>query len=267
MYITGAKKMIISANSGKTNFSEVINNLSEEEADIISKIRDYDEVTYKHSVNVALITHERLSADPLFSEEEVQGWTIGALLHDMGKLRTDINVLNKVGKFTDDEFFEMMAHSLKSTQIFKEHPSLTKECKIAALGHHVNLSAVQNNWEGVEKSKKPWAIFGKDLQAMFEYVLGDLSEKEKKALRVITISDMVEALRSKDRPYKEEKSWEEISKTHGDSLRYGEISDAEFDAVQDINYKKSVDILMGSSPFKIVDKYLDDIQAEKEYCD
>ena len=78
----------------------------------LSTIKNYDEYTYNHSTNVAVLSisfgqHLGLSKQLLGS------LGIAALLHDIGKTDIDKAVLNKAGKLTRDEW-----------EIIKSHPMM-----------------------------------------------------------------------------------------------------------------------------------------------
>ncbi|PIR22628.1 MAG: hypothetical protein COV44_06980 [Deltaproteobacteria bacterium CG11_big_fil_rev_8_21_14_0_20_45_16] len=76
----------------------------------------HDYYTYTHCVNVLTFTVTLLSEmgfkDPKFLKEA----GMGALLHDVGKSKVPIEILNKPGKLTEDEW-----------QIMKQHPEFGAE--------------------------------------------------------------------------------------------------------------------------------------------
>jgi len=70
----------------------------------------HDYYTYTHCVNVLTLTVSLLSdlgfKDPRFLKEA----GMGALLHDVGKKKVPIEILNKPGKLTEDEWAVMKRH-------------------------------------------------------------------------------------------------------------------------------------------------------------
>lgn len=104
----------------------------------LEKIKQHDEYTYLHSLNVARLSvmlgrRLGLRIDQLTD----LGWA--ALLHDLGKLHVPLNVLNKFSKFTPEELSIMQSHPLESLAAFaKSQPvnlqSLRRLC--AAFEHH-----------------------------------------------------------------------------------------------------------------------------------
>jgi len=79
----------------------------------LTTIRDYDEYTFTHSINVcifAVALGKRLGLTKL----QLYDLGIAALFHDIGKSRVPAEVLNKVGGLTDDEFMESVVMSMLS---------------------------------------------------------------------------------------------------------------------------------------------------------
>lgn len=102
--------------------------------DMLMCIRDLDDVTYVHSLNVALICN-------LFGiwlklpKEECRNLVLAGLLHDIGKKLVPKILLTKPEKLTDEEFTTVRAHSLYGYNILKDLP-LDPRVKLAALMHH-----------------------------------------------------------------------------------------------------------------------------------
>jgi HD-GYP domain-containing protein (c-di-GMP phosphodiesterase class II) len=73
-------------------------------------LKSHDEYTFVHSVNVSLLV---LAQARGFGFEGALLHTIGvaALLHDVGKLRVPLDVLNKAGKLSGDEWRTMASHA------------------------------------------------------------------------------------------------------------------------------------------------------------
>jgi HD-GYP domain-containing protein (c-di-GMP phosphodiesterase class II) len=86
----------------------------------LGKVRGWDEYTYVHSLNVALLGG--FLANRLFPNqpEIVERLSIGGILHDLGKALIPKEVLNKPGPLTDEEF-----------AIIKKHPVYGEELAIA----------------------------------------------------------------------------------------------------------------------------------------
>ncbi len=75
----------------------------------LTTIRDYDEYTFTHSVNVCIFS---VSIGKRLALSKLQLYDLGlaALLHDVGKSRVPQEVLNKTGALTDEEWKIMQSH-------------------------------------------------------------------------------------------------------------------------------------------------------------
>jgi len=77
----------------------------------LTTLRDYDEYTFTHSVNVCIFSvalGKKLGLD----KHQLYELGLGALLHDVGKVRMPLDLINKTGPLTAEEF-----------EILKEHPA------------------------------------------------------------------------------------------------------------------------------------------------
>ncbi|QPJ60576.1 MAG: HD-GYP domain-containing protein [Candidatus Nitronauta litoralis] len=75
----------------------------------LGEILNKDYYTYTHSVNVGLycMTYATKIGMPSIESRELG---MGGMLHDVGKVEVPMEILNKVGKLTDQEFVEMKKH-------------------------------------------------------------------------------------------------------------------------------------------------------------
>lgn len=101
---------------------------------MLSNIRDFDDETYNHSVNVSMICTvfgEWLG----MSESEKKELTLCGLLHDFGKLLIDKKILKKPGKLTEEEYAIIKGHPQKGYDFLKEK-NVSENVKLSALQHH-----------------------------------------------------------------------------------------------------------------------------------
>src|SRR3954468_4192258 len=89
----------------------------------LTTLKDYDNYTFTHMVNVSILTMGQargLGIDgPLLRE-----FGLAALLHDIGKVRTPKEVLNKPDKLTDAEFVIMKRHVVDGAEILRRTPDM-----------------------------------------------------------------------------------------------------------------------------------------------
>ena len=102
--------------------------------DMLHNMREFDDPTYAHCLNVALICN-------VFGKwlgmpaEEVRLLTLCGMLHDVGKLRIPENIISSPGKLTDEEYSIIKTHALEGFNILKDL-DLNDHIKNCALMHH-----------------------------------------------------------------------------------------------------------------------------------
>lgn len=100
----------------------------------INQVKDVDEYTYNHSVNVSLLS--MLIGKWLgFTQEKLQLVTQAGLLHDIGKVNIPLGILNKPGKLTGEEYEEIKKHSVYGYRML-ENSTVSKEVSLGVLMHH-----------------------------------------------------------------------------------------------------------------------------------
>ena len=86
----------------------------------LTTLKNYDNYTFTHMVNVSILTMGQARAlgidGPLLRE-----FGLAALMHDIGKVRTPLEILNKPDKLTDDEFAIMKRHVVDGAEILRAH--------------------------------------------------------------------------------------------------------------------------------------------------
>ncbi len=93
-----------------------------------------DHYTFGHSMRVAyfsLVTGRELG----LSEAELKELEMSAIFHDIGKIGTPDQVLNKPSRLTEEEFLVMKQHPEQSYEILKEFPVFEKIAKNARYHH------------------------------------------------------------------------------------------------------------------------------------
>lgn len=102
--------------------------------DMLHNIKTFDDETYRHCLNVAMINN--VFADWLgMNEYEKNHLTMCGLLHDVGKLLIDKNVLRKPARLTEDEYEEIRQHPMRGYQSLKDK-KIPESVKRAVLLHH-----------------------------------------------------------------------------------------------------------------------------------
>lgn len=134
----------------------------------LTGIRDIDNYTFLHSVDVCIYTVVTSKALGM-SYDEIYDMAMAAILHDVGKCKIPLSILNKPGKLTSDEFEIMKRHALYGMEIVNQMPGIDQKIGRIICQHH-------EKWDG---SGYPMGIKSYDIE------LG---------ARIISIADVYDAL-------------------------------------------------------------------------
>jgi len=107
----------------------------------LSTIKDFDEYTYNHSVNVCILSIA-FGAKLGLDKKQLCELGAAALFHDLGKTHIPVNVLNKTGKFSDEEWEMMKAHpvlGVKALLRMKGFSESTIYRVLVAFEHHIGF--------------------------------------------------------------------------------------------------------------------------------
>ena len=102
--------------------------------DMLHNMRQYDDFTYMHSMNVSLICNV-FGKWLGMSKADVDILTLGGLLHDIGKLKIPDNIIRKPDKLSPAEYNIIKTHSLQGYNILKEK-TIDDNVRQCALMHH-----------------------------------------------------------------------------------------------------------------------------------
>ena len=106
----------------------------------LTTLKNYDNYTFTHMVNVSILTMGQargLGIDgPLLRE-----FGLAALMHDIGKVRTPLDILNKPDKLTDAEFAIMKRHVVDGAEILRMTPDVPALAPVVAFEHHLRVDA------------------------------------------------------------------------------------------------------------------------------
>lgn len=140
-----AQKLTSPSGAGVRKVKRVVQNmvdlLSEDESVLLgmSTVRDYDDYTYTHSVNVAILSL-CLGKHIGLSRLSLRRLGICGLVHDLGKLDVPLEILKKPGKLSAEEFKEIEKHPVRSVfRIIRLRASsdLKAEIMLPPFEHHL----------------------------------------------------------------------------------------------------------------------------------
>jgi len=102
----------------------------------LTSLKNYDEYTFYHSVNVGVLSLG-LGAYLSLRRDMLEGLGVGGLLHDIGKISIPERILNKPGKFNQDEWAIMQRHPVSGARILRKTPGVANCAPVVAYEHHV----------------------------------------------------------------------------------------------------------------------------------
>lgn len=102
--------------------------------DMLHNMRMYDDLTYVHSINVALMCNV-FARWLRMTDEEIRTATVCGLLHDIGKISVPSEIISKPGKLTESEYNIVKKHTLEGYNALKRLDAPISVMN-AALMHH-----------------------------------------------------------------------------------------------------------------------------------
>jgi putative nucleotidyltransferase with HDIG domain len=143
------------------------------------QLREFDEYTTTHSLNVSVLTMA-LAESLGLAQQDVRTFGIAGLLHDLGKVNVPQEILNKPGKLTEEERTIMQQHPAAGAKLIIESGRRLDLAAAVAHEHHIMI-----NGHGY-----PACHYRRDCH---------------KASKLVHVCDVYDALRTK-RPYRD--AWE-----------------------------------------------------------
>lgn len=159
----------------------------------LNDLRISDEYTYKHSIDVAVLSM-MIAKQMNYSTREIYEIGEAGLLHDIGKTRIPPEILNKPARLTDEEFKIMKQHSYFSYAMVENNHEIPRSVARAMMQHHEKL-----NGSG--------------------YPLGLKKNEIHPYAKILAVADIYDALVT-ERPYKKAKTPREAIE-----MMYGMISE------------------------------------------
>jgi putative nucleotidyltransferase with HDIG domain len=142
----------------------------------LTAMKRYDDYTFTHMVNVCVLAMAQARSlhlgGPLLRE-----FGFAALMHDIGKVRTPTEILNKPDKLTKEEFDVIKRHVVDGANILRRTPEVPALAPVVAFEHHLRQ----------DLSGYPEKIGHRDLNL---------------CTQIVSVADVYDALRSK-RVYRE----------------------------------------------------------------
>ncbi len=106
--------------------------------ELLALLDNEDDYTATHSFAVSILA-TMLGRWLGLDEEQLLDITIASALHDIGKSQIPLEILNKPGELTQEEFEVMKQHTLLGYELIQKTAGTTKAHALAALQHHERM--------------------------------------------------------------------------------------------------------------------------------
>ena len=153
---------MLNTRKAKRLMQNAVNSIAQDESTLLglANIKNYDDYTFNHSVNVAIYAIA-LGQRAGIPKKHLSHLGMAGLFHDIGKTRIPKEILNKTGKLTAEEWSVMRLHSFLGTEIvmnMKEWGELSARLMDGTFEHHLKYDLT-----GYPKltRKKKVSLFGR----------------------------------------------------------------------------------------------------------
>lgn len=120
----------------------------------LTQIRNRDDYTAEHSLRVAIMSIA-FGKDLDLLEEELENLGVCGLLHDVGKVRVPLEVLNKEGRLTAEEFQAMRTHPTEGKKLLQSKRDVFAGAVDVAYSHHERVDG-KGYPRGITSEKIPY---------------------------------------------------------------------------------------------------------------
>lgn len=137
----------------KSTITKIVEELLTSEDVLLNlcEIRAIDDYTCGHCVNVCILS--MITAISLgYGKEQLLELGIGAMLHDIGKTKISLDIINKPSSLTKNEFDQIKKHTTLGYEILNSIKNLSSNSKAIVLMHHERFDGdgYPNNAKGKE---------------------------------------------------------------------------------------------------------------------
>jgi putative nucleotidyltransferase with HDIG domain len=101
----------------------------------LTRIKDRDDYTAQHSINTAILALGLAHALE-WSPDQIELAGMAALLHDVGNVEIDTEILQKPDLLTEEEFRQIKTHTTRGYDLLSKRREVDEVVALAALEHH-----------------------------------------------------------------------------------------------------------------------------------
>jgi len=102
----------------------------------LTALKNYDNYTFTHMVNVSILTMGQARGVGI-DGSLLREFGLAALMHDIGKVKTPNEILNKPDKLTEQEYEILKKHTVDGAQILRKTPEMPTLAPVVAFEHHL----------------------------------------------------------------------------------------------------------------------------------
>jgi putative nucleotidyltransferase with HDIG domain len=102
----------------------------------LTALKNYDNYTFTHMVNVSILTMGQARGIGV-EGAMLREFGLAALMHDIGKVKTPTEILNKPEKLNEKEFEILKRHTVDGAEILRKTPEIPALAPIVAFEHHL----------------------------------------------------------------------------------------------------------------------------------
>lgn len=103
----------------------------------LQTVSSYDNRTFDHSINVAILA-TMIGVAMGFDNEHLKKLSQGGLLHDIGKSQIPLEIINKEGPLTDEEYELVKQHPKYGLLILRNNCLISSTVRYIVYSHHEN---------------------------------------------------------------------------------------------------------------------------------
>lgn len=101
----------------------------------LARLKNKDDYTYMHSIAVCALMVS-LARTLGLDKEQIRQAGMAGLLHDIGKMTTPLEIINKPGTLTAEEFDVIKSHPVEGERILRKSTGISDSVRLACLHHH-----------------------------------------------------------------------------------------------------------------------------------
>jgi len=105
----------------------------------LTQIKDYDNYTFNHSVNVGIISLS-VGHACMIDPQQLHLLAFGGMVHDIGKLKIPVGILNKPGRLTEAELNLIRRHPVNGMELISQVAGIQKEIIDMVHYHHLHYN-------------------------------------------------------------------------------------------------------------------------------